>query len=207
MTKEAKMIGWARPIEERNSQSALALGALAGAVGLTVALVGSPAAAAIEKTARLDCAGGQVCLNWWPRLTPPAGWVQDLRTSRKRNIDLLVPASAGAGDDRILLYGRAISRPDGDQRSLDQFIQGDQGDFRDRTVQASGELRTADGQVLRLFRFDPTGAGRWETVAYGEETDPDGARYFLVFALSGASKADREDNEAAFRRVVQAYAR
>ena len=176
-----------------------------GLVGL-LWLLPVAAHAEIVKTATLDCKKGAVCLHWWPKVVVPDGWMQVPETSEDENINFLVPKTAT--DTRVFIYANAIDSKDQAQ-TLDGFIKDDIASFQKHnpglTANEQPPLTTADGQVLRVLRFDPKSAGRWELAAYGEETDKDGNHYFLDFVLSGKTQAQRDDHLDAYKAMIAAY--
>lgn len=180
---------------------------MAAASVLLVAPVG--ASAEIVKTTMLDnpkCAG--LCLRWWPKVTPPPKWVQDTRLSQTYNVAFLVPKD---GRDDVFIYANAQPLK-GQAVTAAGFMADDQVTFERAhpglRVRAGGDLITADGQVLRSRVFDPAPQdtnGIWETVAYGEEADGDGVKYYLVFILGARTQAAREEFQPAFQSLVASY--
>ena len=168
---------------------------------------GLPAHAEIVKTATLDCQG--ICLHWWPALAVPEGWKQDIDFSNKNNINFLYPVD-GPGNTGIYAGAIGVS---GQADTLEGFMADDRAGFTQRNpdmVVASGpEMITQDGQVLKSLTFNPAGntagKGNWDITAYGEETDPDGNRYYLTFSLSAPSEALQARFMPVFQQVVGAY--
>jgi hypothetical protein len=167
------------------------------------------ASAEIVKTTMLDnpkCAG--LCLRWWPKLTPPPKWEQDTRLSQAYNVAFLVPRDSR---EDVFIYANAQSLK-GQAATVEGFMADDQAAFERAhaglKVRAGGDYRTADGQVLQSRFFDPGPQetnGHWEVVAYGEETDSDGVKYYLVFILSARSRAIRDEFLPAFQSLLASY--
>ncbi len=164
------------------------------------------AQAEIEKTAALDdpkCQG--ICLYWWPKLTVPAGWHQELAFSRKNNINFLVPDDEAVN---VGLYAGALEAK-GQAETLAGFVADDRATFTKNNpgmVIADGEvIPTADGQALHTLVFVPAHGENWDITAYGEETDKDGNRYYLTFSLSAPTKAERDQYLPVLRQVIGAY--
>lgn len=180
---------------------------LAAAMMSAVAPVG--ASAEIVKTTMLDnpkCAG--LCLRWWPKLTPPPGWEQDTRLSQAFNVAFLVPKD---GRDDVFMYANAQPLK-GQAATVAGFMADDQATFERAhpglKVRPGPDYFTADGQVLRSRLFDPgpqEANGHWELVAYGEEVDSDGVKYYLVFILSARSQAVRDEFLPVFQALVASY--
>jgi len=179
---------------------------------LIAALCVAPAAwsahAGIEKTAALDCGANSICTFAWPKVTPPQGWHQDKATSQEQNINFMVP-DGKTGEDA---YMYASAATDDDQAdTLAGFIADDKKSFLDQhpamQMTELPALKDADGQVLPVVQFDPSDGddGRFDIVAYSEEKDEEGNRYYLTFVVSGKTKALRDANLAVFRTMVAGY--
>ena len=166
-----------------------------------------PVHAEIDKTPSTACA--DICFaTWWPKITLPVDWRQDEATSAKDNLNFLVPKDQPAGAPDVFIYASANLADEG--RTLDDYVVADLTGFKGLDPAIAAEeidpLTTADGQALRVFRFDPGRPdGRWEEAAYGEETDADNNRYVLVFVISGADRTHRDNNLGAFRGMILNY--
>ena len=171
-----------------------------------LAILPVTARAEIVKTAVPDCKTGKLCLHWWPKLAVPAGWRFNPDASLEENAYFVIPEKAT--DMRVFMYANAVDAK-GQADTLKGFVDDDIAAFHkktpDLTITEQPALTTADGQSLRVFRFDPTTNGRWEMTAYGEETDKDGNRYYLVFVLSGKTPALRDQNLGVFQATIAAY--
>ncbi|WP_443747145.1 hypothetical protein [Asticcacaulis solisilvae] len=177
------------------------------AFGLAVAAGAGGAQAEIEKTGTLDCGANKICFHWWPKVTPPAGWRQDLPTSNHANINFMVPEAARTS--AVFIYATAIDAR-GQADTLAGFIADDRKTFLTHNPGLSitdlPDATTADGQVLKVLRFDPKGgSGRWEITAYGEESDEQGNHYYLTFVLSAVSEKLRDDNLDVYKAVLAGY--
>ncbi len=179
---------------------------------LIAALCVAPAAlsahAEIEKTASLGCGSNSICTYAWPKVAPPPGWHQDRDTSQEEDMNFMVPD--GATDSSAYIYASAAT--DEDQAdTLAGFIADDKKTFlKDHPAMAMTDLAsltTADGQVFPVVQFDPPAGddARFDIVAYGEETDNEGNRYYLSFVVSGKTKALRDANLAVFKALVASY--
>jgi hypothetical protein len=171
-------------------------------------IVASGAYAEIEKTAGVDCGANAVCTFAWPRVTPPAGWHQDKAASQEQNINFMVPDGT-TGEDAYMYASAATDEDRAD--TLAGFIADDKKSFLEQhpamQMTELPTLKTADGQVLPVVQFDPANGddGRFDIVAYGEEKDGEGNRYYLTFVVSGKTKALRDANLAVFKALVAGY--
>ncbi|HVZ29562.1 MAG TPA: hypothetical protein VG839_04155 [Asticcacaulis sp.] len=180
---------------------------MAAALMVTVAMAAPPAGAEIEKTAGVGEAGcNGVCLHWWPKLTIPKGWKQDLAFSRENNVNLIVP---NEDPGNVGIYAGAFDDPQ--SKSVADFLQGDRETFAKNhpgmKVLDGPVFATADGHKLPSLDFQPAGKGNWDLTAYGEETDKDGNHYFTTFTLSAPTKALRDKYQPVFIQVLAAYRR
>ena len=174
------------------------------ALGLGVA---AGAHAEIEKTAAPGCDDSTVCTYVWPKVAPPPGWRQDKDISQRLNLNLMVPEDAKG----LSVYLYAGVMPGEDRpATVAGFIAEDKetllADYPGLQSTDLPPLTTADGQVLPVVQFDPTqGHGRFDVVAYGEETDGEGNRYYLTFVISGKTQALRDGNLAVLKALVAGY--
>lgn len=167
------------------------------------------ASAEIVKTTMQDnpkCAG--LCLRWWPKLVVPEGWEQDAGLSQAYNVNFLVPKDGRAD---VFIYANAQPLK-GQADTIAGFMADDKATFerahRGIKVRSGPEFTTADGQKLKSLIFDPAPQerdGHWEIVAYGEETDPVGTKYYLVFILSARSEAVRNEFLPVYMSVLGSY--
>ncbi|MBP2158963.1 MULTISPECIES: hypothetical protein [Asticcacaulis] len=178
-------------------------------MGIAVLAAPVGASAEIIKTAMLDnpkCDG--LCLRWWPRLVPPPKWAQDTRLSQAYNVAFLVPKD---GRDDVFIYANAQPLK-GQAVTVAGFMADDQATFERAhpglRVRSGADFTTADAQVLPSRIFDPAPQdtnGLWEVVAYGEEVDRDGVKYYLVFILGARSEAVRDEFLPVFQSLVASY--
>ncbi len=177
--------------------------------GMAALIAPFGASAEIVKTTMLDnpkCAG--LCLRWWPKVTPPPKWMQDTRLSQAYNVAFLVPRD---GRDDVFIYANAQPLK-GQALTVAGFMADDQATFERAhpglKVRAGRDFVTADGQVLRSRIFDPAPQdtnGIWEMVAYGEETDAEGLKYYLVFILGAQTQVARDEFQPAFQSLLASY--
>jgi len=142
---------------------------------------------------------------WWPKLPIIAGWEHDEDASRGNSVNMLVPDGKTFSKAPAVMYARAVFKPRvPETKSLAQLITDDQATF-EREVPGIAVVELApiadgDGKPHRLFSFSPPKSGTWELVAYGEEGE-----FYLIFTVSGNSKAALEHATPDFRKVVAQY--
>jgi hypothetical protein len=171
-------------------------------IGLLVASSAS-AYGEIEKIAT-PCQQG-ICLNWWPRLPPLAGWHHEREASLQYGSNALAPDGFTFASADVVIYARALYKPRvPETTSLEMLIAGDRKKFlaEDPTIVASevAALTTADGQSLRSVTFFPKAKGNWERVTYGEEGD-----FFLLFIISARSREAYGLKHADYESLISRY--
>lgn len=75
---------------------------------LVVLAVAALSHAGVEKTAFV--CDQKVCLRWWPRVSPPAGWSQDREQSANYNFCAFAPEGQSFANAVAVMYANAISR-------------------------------------------------------------------------------------------------
>ena len=167
----------------------------------------SPAAAEITKMAHLTGTG--FAFNTWPRLPAVAGWSQDDRASQQNNAYVIVPDGQTFRDAPAVIYGNAIYKPSQPSDSLDAFIADDKAEFVKHdsglVVKELAPVTDASRRKLRVFIFQPSSAGNWEAVAYGEERDNDNNDYWLLLVVSGRDKASFEAALPLYLKMLSEY--
>jgi hypothetical protein len=144
-------------------------------------------------------------LYWWPIVTMIGGWEQDEVASCANSINALVPKGQTFRDAPAVIYAKALYKPrTPETKSLEQFIREDiarfKRDFPGIVIEQLASINDGDGQSLPYYSFALQNAGNWDLVAYGEEGD-----FYLVFTLSGNSKAARDAARGDFERLVSQY--
>jgi hypothetical protein len=142
---------------------------------------------------------------WWPTLPTISGWEHDEDTSRNNSVNMLVPVGKTFSNAPAVMYGRALFKPRiPETKSLVQLIADDQATFKKDvpgiTVKELDAITDGDGKAHRCFSFVPTTSGSWELVAYGEEGE-----FYLIFTVSGNSKAALAMATPDFRKLIGAY--
>lgn len=153
---------------------------------LFLLLLTGSASAEIVKYGRPSAKG--IDLFWWPKLSPPKGWMQDTPASEENGINVLVPKGASFSNSDVVIYGRACYKPNWDQKTLTAFIAYDKKDsmnqFPSQHLTEASQITEGDGVKMRTIEFFPTKKGNWERVAYLEE-----GQFYVVFTLSSRTKS------------------
>lgn len=172
---------------------------------LYVAGFSVPAMAEIEKRAVLKCDTG-ICLYWWPKLSVPTGWRQDVDASYSISANVLVPEGEDFSGAPAVIYANAIYKPRvPSEKTRDAYIQSDLEKFKQDSpgiqINHLKQQKTADGQALEAYSFSPAGNdGSWEVVAYGEEGE-----FYLTFVVSAKSQEALSKALPTFNKLVSLY--
>jgi hypothetical protein len=142
---------------------------------------------------------------WWPVLGQVPGWSHDEEASRANSANILVPKGSSFSSAPAVIYGKAMFKPRvPNTKSLGQLIADDrkafEHDFPGVAISELAAVSDGDGKKLRYFSYTPSGAGSWELVAYGEEGE-----FYLIFTVSGNSKAALIHAKPVFESVIAAY--
>lgn len=176
------------------------------AVGIAWVLAGTLTTRASAEIERIAEPGAtSMVFLWWPKVTPPAGWVHLREVSIENHINMFVPKGASFESSPVIMYARAIYFEKGDTaRELGQAIRDDHDGFGtrfpDSKIEEVAGVATGDGTKLRTFSFTPAGEGSWELVAYGREP-----KHVLMFCVSARSAKDLEAHRADFLAMVRSY--
>ena len=144
-------------------------------------------------------------LIWWPKVTPPAGWIHDDKVSLANAINMMVPRNETFVDSPVLMYARAFYHEAGDTgrhlaTAIDEDKKGFLGKYPKSKIEEVAATETGDGTKLRTLAFIPDGAGNWDLVAYGREPE-----YVLMFCISARTPAALAEHRAAFEAMVRSY--
>jgi hypothetical protein len=171
-------------------------------VTLTVALalLASMAIAEIEKRGAMGDHG--INLFWWPKLSVPTGWVQDLGASEDHHINVLHAKGATYDNAPAVIYGRASYEPDKKKRgTLKDYIKNDIEEMkRHRSEVNIAKLpptKTLHGS-LQTYSFNPP--RDYERVCYGQEGD-----YWIVFVINAQSERALRKHLPIFNAVLARY--
>lgn len=161
------------------------------------------ASAGLEKIAAV--CNQKICFHWWPKLPTIEGWRHDRDYSLHYNFNALAPVGISFSIAETVMYSNAIYRPRvPDDRTLEQFIDGDTKKFRDTNpglkIEETLPLKTGDAKVVRSFVLIPTASGQWERVSYLEEGD-----YYVVFVVSSRSESGLNAAMFAYEKLVANY--
>jgi len=159
--------------------------------------------AEIEKIAIPNDKG--ISFYWWPKITPPQGWVQDKAYSYHYAVNAMTPEGYTFANAKTVMYAKANYKPrDPDIKSLEAFMERDKEIFLSKMpnirIIKTDSLHTADRKIFISYNFFPEKAGNWEKVAYGEEGD-----FYIVFTISARSKEEFDSSESAFKALVENY--
>jgi hypothetical protein len=167
---------------------------------LSVPLISVPE---IEKVGQV-CEKG-MCLAWWPKLEPAAGWHHERGPSFQNGVNVQVPDGFMFTNAETVIYAKAAYKPRiPETTSLAAFINNDKDEFRkdDPSVVITevAALKTNDGKLFGTYTFFPKAKGNWEEVSYGEEGE-----YYLIFTISSRSHAGFLGSLPVFEKYIAQY--
>jgi hypothetical protein len=140
-----------------------------------------------------------------PKLLPPAGWVVDDSLSQRYQMIALAPSGKSFADSTSVMYAKAIYLPKR-KISIDEHIQSDVSDFRDRdpkvTALPSDAVKDQDNNYWKVldFVYSAGDITNHESVAYLEEGE-----YIFHLVLSSRSKSDFTAHRPQFVKWVTGY--
>ena len=167
-------------------------------------LAALPLPAAIETVETPSSAG--TVRQWWPKITPPKGWVHDREHSVAYGINAMVPEGQAFGEAETVMYAKALYRPREPRlRDVEMLAERDKRKAATqqppRKATNAPALKTGDGKSMRTIAYVPAkGEGNWERVAYLQE-----GNYFILFAVSSRTKKGYDAARGAFERMVRGY--
>lgn len=167
---------------------------------LSVPLIAVPE---IEKVGQV-CEKG-MCLAWWPKLDPAAGWHHERGPSFQNGVNVQVPDGFSFSNAETVIYARAAYKPRiPETTSLEAFIKNDKDKFRNDdpsiAITEVTPLKTKDGKLFKTCTFFPKAKGNWEEVSYGEEGE-----YYLTFTISSRSHAGFMGSLPVFEQYIAKY--
>jgi hypothetical protein len=164
----------------------------------------APLRAEIEKIATV-CEKG-ICAHWWPKLTPPSGWVHDREHSYLYNMNAMAPEGLSFANAETVMYANAVYKPRvPESTTLGAFIEDDHATFKKKSpglaIKIDESLRTRDGKVAATWRMEPKEGDQWERIAYFEEDD------YMIFVVSSRTTAGLARGMPSFEALVSHYAK
>ena len=151
---------------------------------------------------------GKMCFYWWPKLQKIDGWSQDQGSSYHFSMNTQAPNGYTFSNSDSVIYAKAEYRHN-DDRTLKEFIKDAQSQFVSAssplTLKYTKDLKSESGLNFNSYSFKPKQKGNWEQVSYSEETDKDGNKYWLIFALSSRSEEGYLESLDTYYKFISSY--
>lgn len=143
-------------------------------------------------------------------IIPPAGWIVDATATSAHDMQIYVPNDMTFHTAPALMYVKVSYNSDG--RDLGTFIRTSQERWRaavpdtgiQEAVPQNRDSGAADYQIYR-FRNPSHSQQGYELMAYGEDYDRDGNKFFVMVALTAKSQDALDRAEATYRTSLQTY--
>ena len=152
--------------------------------------------------------GGHMRPEFRLKFNPPKGWSEDQSASRKTGLPIYVPTGSSFANAPALMYVKVTYNSD--LRTMDKFVEVAHEQWKASTVDVkidamSDERRSNIDRPYRIYHFvNPSMPQQaYELMAYGEDQDGDGNRYFVMIGLSAATQTAIDKAETSFRKALQ----
>ena len=174
----------------------------------TIAL-GANAHAEVKKFMNI-CGAGKLCPSFELAATPPDAWVIEKDASKQAGMTMMVPKGKNYGNAETLIYIKVS--PQQDNQSLEDFIKVSQERWRkatpDTKITKMPEVARKNGKAaFQPYQYENPSQPQqaFEYVAFGEDTDPEGNKYFAMVVMTGRNRKLIEQAGAPYRAFLGAH--
>lgn len=141
---------------------------------------------------------------------PPAGWEANEEGLQQFGLPVYAPKGQGFHDAPAIIYIRVSGNEE--NRPLSTFIEISQTRWKkavpDTQVTKAENEKRANGQgeflVYRIHNPSRP-AQAYEMLAYGEDKDKDGKKYFVMISITAKSQKALDDAEKAYRTALRTH--
>jgi hypothetical protein len=144
------------------------------------------------------------------KFTPPAGWEANAEGTKHFGLATYAPKGQGFHEAPAIIYIRVSYNENG--RPLDAFIDVSQERWKkavpDTQVKRITDEKREGGQPdFRVYsvRNPSHPAQGYEMLAYGEDKDKDGNKYFVMISITAQSQKALDDAEKAYRAALRTH--
>jgi hypothetical protein len=166
------------------------------------------AGAEVEKF--IDISSPQIRPIFRLKFTPPEGWLANAEGTKQFGLPVYVPKGDTFHYAPAIIYIR-VSYNEND-RPISAFIEVSQERWKkavpDTQVTKVADEKRANGQsdfLVYNIRNPSHPKQGWEMLAYGEDKDKDGNKYFVMISITATSQKALDDAEKAFRTALRAH--
>jgi hypothetical protein len=178
------------------------------ALAIIIAL-GAPAAAEVKKFMKV--CQGKLCPYFELATTPLEGWVLEQEASKQNGVQMLVPKGTNFHSAEALIYIKVLPQQ-GEANSLEEFIKVSQERWRkaapDTKITKMPEVARKNGKAaFQPYQYENPSQPQqaFEYVAFGEDTDPEGNKYFAMVVITGRDRKHIEKAGAPYRAFLGAH--
>lgn len=167
--------------------------------------------AEIHKEVQICDENANTCSFWWPKLPKIKGWYQDLGHSYHYRMNTQAPENYTFANATAVIYARANEQGALLQiKTLEEFVTLSQSQFINGSsskikITKTQEQISKGNHKFISYSFFPSGKGSWEQVAYSQDYDKEGNKYYLTFVLSSKTKAGYDKNINSFNEFITQY--
>jgi len=173
---------------------------------VALALLAVPASAEIQKLMQM-CPGQKLCPWFKAVVAPPKGWVEDQEFGSAHFITALLPDKAKLGPQDAMIYVQVSLHRD--EQTLDENIAQNQGIWRQKEPRVKitplpDAARAGDRAPFKVFLYEnPTHPRQaFEMMAFGLETQPDGAHYIITVVDTASNRKAIDASREAYLAVL-----
>lgn len=177
-------------------------------LALAAAFTIAPASAEVETLFELR--GTEIRPVFRLVFAPPAGWEANEEGLQQFGLPVYVPKGQGFHDAPAIIYIRVSGNEE--NRPLSAFIDVSQTRWKkavpDTQVTKAGNEIRANGRgeyLVYRIRNPSRPAQAYEMLAYGEDKDKDGKKYFVMISITAKSQKALEDAEQAYRSALRTH--
>jgi hypothetical protein len=153
---------------------------------------------------------GKICPFFELVATPPDGWILEKEATKQNNAQMFAPKGKTFRDAEALIYVKVSVRQN--EQPLDDFVKVSQDRWRqskpDTKITKMPEVARANGKgAFQPYQYEnPSTRGQpFEYVAFGEDDDSDGNKFFIMVAITGGDRKAIEKAGAPYRAFLGAH--
>jgi hypothetical protein len=178
------------------------------ATAATIAL-GANAQAEVKKF--MNVCGGKLCPYFELAATPPDGWVLEKKASKQHGAQMLVPKGKDFHSAEALIYIKVLPQQ-GEANSVEEFIKVSQDRWResvpDTKITKMPDVARKNGKTaFQPYQYENPSQPQqaFEYVAFGEDTDPEGNKYFAMVVITGRDRKKIEQAGGRYRAFLATH--
>ncbi len=168
----------------------------------------APAKAEVEKF--IDISASALRPVFRLKFTPPEGWLGNAEGTKLFGLPVYVPKGENFHHAPAVIYVR-VSYNEND-RPISAFIEVSQERWKkavpDTQVTKVANEKRNNGMsdfLVYTIRNPSLPKQGWEMLAYGEDKDKDGNKYFVMISITATSQKALDDAETAFRTALRTH--